>query len=171
MKWQGNVHDSRIFLQSNLNQKLRNRFVPSGQKKIVEDEMKALGDSTYSLLLFLMKEYPKSGKDEREQYFDYRLSSAHMVIENAFGRLKGRFGCLRRPMDVNIKELPHLIMSIFILHNFCEINNEMLPNARLQDVIHKDNISQPNTKSMNYKMPVNEFEAKIIKSVYTLYFE
>ena len=34
-------------------------------------------------------------------------------------------------MDVNIKELPHLIMSIFTLHNFSEINDEMLSNARL----------------------------------------
>ena len=76
-----------------------------------------------------------------------------MIIENAFGRLKGRFGCLRRPMNFNNKELPHFIMSIFILHNFCEINNEMLPNA--QDVIHEDNISQSNTKSMNYETSVN----------------
>ena len=30
-------------------------------------------------------------------------------------------------------------MSISTLHNFCEINNEMLPNVRLQDVIHEDN--------------------------------
>ena len=130
-----------------------------------------LGDPAYPLLPFLIKEYPRGGKDGREQYFGYILSSARMVIENTFGRLKGRFGCLRRPMDVNIKELPHLIMSIFILHNFCEINNEMLPNSRLQDVIHEDNISQPNTKSMNYKMSVNESEAKQIRPVYTCYFE
>ena len=94
-----------------------------------------------------------------------------MVIEDAVGRLKRRFGCLRRPMDVYIKELPHLIMSTFILHSFCEINNEMLPNARLQDVIHEDDISQPNTKNMNYKTSVNESEAKKIRSVFTLYFE
>ena len=96
----------------------------------------------------------------REQYFGYRLSSARIAIETAFGRLKGGFGCLRRPMEVNIKELPRLIMSIFILHNFCEINNEMLPNARSQDVIHENNISQPNTKYMNYKTSVNESHAK-----------
>ena len=47
----------------------------------------------------------------------------------------------------------------------------MLPNARLQDAIHEDNILQPNTKSMNYKTPVNESEAKKNRSVYTLYFE
>ena len=130
-----------------------------------------LGDPAYPLLPFLMKEYPKDGKDEREQYFGYRLSSARMVMENAFGRLKGRFGCLRRAMDVNIKELPHSIMSIFILHNFCEKNYEMLPNPGLQDIIHEDTKSQLNTKDMNYKTSVNESEAKKIRSAYTLYFE
>ena len=91
VKWPGSVHDSRIFLQSNLNRKLRNKFVPSSEKQIVEGEMKVsiciLGDP---LLPFLMKQYSKGGKDEKEQYFGYRLSSARMVIENTFGRLKGR---------------------------------------------------------------------------------
>ena len=141
-------------LQSHLNQKLQKKFFPYCGKQIVEGETNVpiciLGDPAYLLLPFLMKEYPKGEKDEREQYYGYRLSSVRMVIENAFGRLKGRFSCLRRSMDVNFKELLYLIMSIFILHIFCEINNEMLPNTRLQDVIHEDN-----TKSMKYKMSVS----------------
>ena len=75
MRWPGSVHGSRIFLQSNLNQKLWNKFVPSCEKQIVKGEMKVpiciLGDPAYPLLPFLMKEYPKDGKDEREQYFGY----------------------------------------------------------------------------------------------------
>ena len=43
-----------------------------------------------------------------------------MVIECAFGRLKARFGCLRRDID----DLPYVFHSYFALHNFCETNNE-----------------------------------------------
>ena len=56
--------------------------------------------------------------------FGRRLSSARMVIECAFGRLKARFDCLKREMDINLKELPAVIHSCFILHNFCEIRQE-----------------------------------------------
>ena len=42
-----------------------------------------------------MKEYASGGKTPDEQFFGLQLSSARMVIECTFGRLKARFGCLR----------------------------------------------------------------------------
>ena len=56
--------------------------------------------------------------------FGRRLSSARMVIECAFGRLKARFGCLRRQLVINLKELPAVIHLHFILNEFCEIRQE-----------------------------------------------
>ncbi|KAF3847250.1 hypothetical protein F7725_020278 [Dissostichus mawsoni] len=56
----------------------------------------------------------------QEQYFGITLYSARMVIECAFGRLKARFAALRRPMDINLDDLPHVIYSCFVLHHFCE---------------------------------------------------
>ena len=72
-----------------------------------------------------MKEFANGGKTPQEQCFAYRLSSAWMVIECAFGRLKARFGCLRRDMDISLKDLPAVIHSCFILHNFCELDHMM----------------------------------------------
>ena len=59
-----------------------------------------------------------------EKIFGQSLSSARVVIKGIFGRLKARFGCLRREMDMNLKELLAVIHSCFILHNFCEIRQE-----------------------------------------------
>ena len=73
-----------------------------------------------------MKEFPGGRNTVKEQFFSYHLSSAQMVIECAFGRLKGRFGTLRRDMDINIDDLTHVTYACFVLHNFCEINKELL---------------------------------------------
>ena len=83
-----------------------------------------LGNPAYPLLSFLMKEFPKGGKNSSESFLGQRLSSARMVIKCAFGLLKAWFGCFREEMDINLIELPALIHSYFILHNFCEIRQE-----------------------------------------------
>jgi len=59
-----------------------------------------------------MKEYAGGGSTPQEQYFGLKLCSAKFVIECAFGRLKARFGILRQPMDINIIDLPNIIMLV-----------------------------------------------------------
>lgn len=56
------------------------------------------------------------------------LCSGRMVIECAFGKLKGRFGAFRPEMDINPNNLPNIIHASLILHNFCEMNGESIVN-------------------------------------------
>ena len=63
---------------------------------------------------YLIKEYAGGGTNHQEQYFGYRLCSARNVIECSFGKQKVRFGCLRRAMDINMADLPNVI--ICMLH-------------------------------------------------------
>ena len=97
-----------MFGNSAMNGMFRDGTIPKCRRIIVEGEPAVpvciLGDTAYPLLSILMKEFSNGGKNPRERFFGQHLSSARMVIKRVFGRLKAWFGCLRREMDINLKE-------------------------------------------------------------------
>ncbi len=52
------------------------------------------------------------------------LRSARNQIECAFGRLKARWGFLRRKVDLKFESIPTVVYSCFVLHNYCERNKD-----------------------------------------------
>ena len=119
-----------MFSASTLCNDIKNGSIPRCEKVNVGGEPAVpiclLGDPAYPLLPCLMKVFANGGKDESEEFFGFCLSSARMVIECAFGKSKAHFGCLRRKMDISVREVPDLINSCFVLNNFCEERREPL---------------------------------------------
>ena len=126
--WPGKVHDARVFSNSSLYAKgQQGTLVPNWTKCLngVDVPLCILGDPAYPSLPWLIKAYPQHDNMSREQkYFNYRQSRARMVVENAFGRLKGRWRCLLKRNDCRASNVLLMTTACVILHNLCEAFND-----------------------------------------------
>ena len=98
--------------------------MPSRIRRInnVDVPVMILGDAAYPMLPWIMKPYPGTGTLSRKQrHFNYRLSRARMVVECAFGRLKGRWRCLLKRNDCELIFVSTIVNACCILHNLCEV--------------------------------------------------
>ena len=91
-----------------------------------------------------------------------------MVIECAFGRLKARFGALRREMDICQTSLSDVIYSCFVLHNFCELHKERVPEEHIKAAMNYDRDFQPNSSGKRNNS--GESEGKKVRDIFKLYF-
>lgn len=78
-----------------------------------------LGDEAFPLLENLMKPYPRSQSftDIWKAVFNYRLSRARRIVENAFGILTHRFRILNTPIHLDISSIEDAVTVACILHN------------------------------------------------------
>ena len=122
--WPGKVHDARVFANSSFYRKAcSGTLFPNWSRQIsgVSVPLLILGDPAYPLLPWLMKPYLETtNSSDKDHNFNYRQSRARMVVENAFGRLKGRWRCLLKRIDANLSNVPNMVSSCVVLHNVCE---------------------------------------------------
>lgn len=79
-----------------------------------------VGDAAFSLSPFLMKCYPDHANEPFQRTFNHRLIRTRRVVEQAFGRLKGRFRILDHNAICDPNFASDIAMVCCALHNVAE---------------------------------------------------
>ena len=124
----GSIHDARVLRMSSLlTAKEDGDILHSPLRQIGGMQVKPLivADPAYKLTTWCMKPFPQTrALTDRQRDFYKSLSSARVVVEQAFGLLKGRWRCLLDKLDESVDKVPSTIITCCILHNIClEVND------------------------------------------------
>lgn len=164
-----------IFGKCNLGKAIRNRlfdFPPPSE--LPETDTIApyvvLGDEAFPLLPNLLKPYSRDQSviDRSKAIFNYRLSRARRIVENAFGILTQRFRIFSTPIFLNIDTTEDLITSACIIHNM--IADEKAKGTRINEEINETSPSDMDSFIENDIQEPASVEPKLIRDSFKNYF-
>lgn len=98
-----------------------------------------VGDDAFALRPTMMKPYSQRGLNNEERIFNYRLSRARRVSENAFGILANRFQVLLTTMQHGPSTVKLIVKACLILHNLMRIRYPVLQNQQLDREENENN--------------------------------
>lgn len=102
-----------------------------------------MGDPAYELLPWLIKDYPGQGIRRDKHLFNEALNSARVVVEMAFGRLKGRWRILLKRCDIFYTFMPQIVGACCALHNLIEAFGESFPRHWTPTAAELNEYQQP----------------------------
>lgn len=123
----GRQSDGGVFQQSSLSEALENGLLPEGGFIV--------GDDAFPLKTYLMKPYSKVALSEEQKIFNYRLSRARRIVENAFGILVSRFRIFEKPIACLPESIDKIIKACCAIHNYLRMtsHNTYTPNGSLDE--------------------------------------
>ena len=125
-----------------------------------------------------MKPYRKRGLNNVERIFNYRLSRARCVVENAFGILVWLFRIFSKPINVKVDTIDKIIWAACSLHNWLRVKgSNCQPSPKNVSYINASCWSQYCTKSTQDDESSNFYsgnnyrkEAEMLRQSYADYF-
>lgn len=113
--WPGSMQDNTILEKSALYERAK-----LGNLKNIW----IVGNSGYSLMDWVLVPYKHKNLTWTQHGFNERISEIEKIGKDAFSRLKGRWGCLKKRTEIKLQDLPVVLGACCVLHNICEIMNE-----------------------------------------------
>ncbi len=128
--------DAQFFTDSELKEAIENYVVGFPPADLLPNDDRdtpyfIVGDDAFNLRTWMMKPYGRRGFPVVDRIFNYRLSRARQIVENAFGILANRFGCLLTTSKQQPPVVIDIILSCTCLHNLMLILYLALKNASM----------------------------------------
>lgn len=118
VKYHGAANDKRMQRNCAIAQSFESKA------PVIPERYHVVADAGFTLESWCVTSYVRNHVlTEAEERFNTTLSQMRVVIEQAFGILKGRWRRLRN-MDCDFKHCKRWIMACFVLHNVCQANHD-----------------------------------------------
>lgn len=110
-----------------------------------------VADDAFALRTWLMKPFSKNMLTISERIFNYRLSRARRVVENAFGILAMRFQVLLTTMQQKPTIVSSIVLACVCLHNLMRVRYPAMQNADL-DLENRNHTVTPGAWRSNHTL-------------------
>ncbi|GBM45706.1 hypothetical protein AVEN_14149-1 [Araneus ventricosus] len=82
-----------------------------------------VGDEAFALRPDFMKPYAQKLLNTEKRIFNYRLSRARRIVENAFGILANRFRIFHTSINIALPKIEIVVLTCCVLHNYLRKNS------------------------------------------------
>ena len=125
----GRISDGGVFANCTLSEALRSgsldlpppQTLPGRETKV---PYVIVADDAFPLSKHIMKPFPFRNQPGTVRVFNYRLSRARRIVENAFGILANVFRVFRKPILVGPDKTEVIVLAACALHNFLLANKD-----------------------------------------------
>ena len=118
----GRIADGGVFNNSSLAQALAQNALAIPPTEVIppigEVPYVIVADDAFALKPYLMKPFAQRQLTREQRIFNYRLSRARRVVENAFGIMSQRFRIFNHPIPLLPDRVEIVTMTACCLHNF-----------------------------------------------------
>ena len=125
----GRISDGGVFRNCNLYQMLEEKKLNIPQpmplpNTNIQFPHVIVADDAFPLKEHILKPYSQISLTREKRIFNYRLSRARRVVENAFGILSNRFRVFMTPMGIAPEKAELITMACCTLHNYLRSRKE-----------------------------------------------
>lgn len=113
----GRANDGSVFKVSTLNAAMTKNLLNFPKHFLI------VGDDAFPLRENLLKPFSRKNLTREERIFNYRLSRARRVSENAFGILASRFRIFGKPIEVQLATADLVVKCACTIHNWLRITS------------------------------------------------